>query len=229
MMLQYQSRRHRRLMDESEQALIDASQSESQHESRISGQILTDNKIHRIWEARHARMLLPVAEHRKTTHQIIQLRILSTTLVHGRAFIEYIRDHEIRGDERERFFACHYSLTDYRNAVLAAHRHYMLSVSSKLSTDHLIDLMYDPTSQRLLQQYSKLYRQYFELTSVMATSDDPFTTRAVAPLAQSAKDQLRRLRRKLETEPPDRRCNELERQASLAHSGRYPAVNYLVV
>jgi hypothetical protein len=228
-MLQYQSRRHRRLMDESEQALVDASQSESSHESRISGQILADIKIHSLWEARHARMLLPVAEHRKKAQQIIQLRMLSTTLLHGRAFIEYIRDHEIRGDERERLFACHYSLTDYQNAVLAAHRHYMLSVSSKLSTDHLIDLMYDPTSHRLLQQYEKLYRQYFELASVMATSDDAFTTRAVAPLAQSAKNQLRRLRRKLETEPADSRCNELERQAALAQSGRHPALNYLLV
>jgi type IV secretory pathway VirB4 component len=228
-MLQYHSRRHRRLMDESEQALVDASQSESQHESRISSQILADNKIHGIWEARHARMLLPVAEHRKTTHQIIQLRMMSTTLVHGRALIEYIRDHEIRGDERERFFACYYRLTDYQNAVLAAHRDYMLSVSSKVSTDHLIDLMYDPTSHRLLQQYSKLYKQYFELTSAMATSDDAFCNRALAPLAESAKSQVHRLRRKLQTEPPDSRCNELERQASLAQSGRYPVLNYLVV
>jgi hypothetical protein len=102
-------------------------------------------------------------------------------------------------------------------------------VSSKVSTDHLIDLMYDPTSYRLLQQYSKLYRQYFELTSAMATSDDPFCTRALAPLAESAKSQLQRLRRKLETEPPDSRCNELERQASLAQSGRHPVLNYLVV
>ncbi|MCI0516721.1 MAG: hypothetical protein L0Y45_02705 [Woeseiaceae bacterium] len=228
-MLQYQSRRHRRLMDESEQALVDASQSESSHESRISSQILTDSKIHGIWESRHARMLLPVAEHRKTTHQIIQLRILSTTLVHGRAFIEYIRDHEIRGDERERLFACHFSLMDYRNAILAAHRQYMLSVSSKVSTDHLIDLMYDPSSHRLLQQYGRLYRQYFELTSVMATSDDPFTRCAVAPLAQSARNQLRRLLHKLRTEPPDSRCSELERQATLAQSGRYPVLNYLLV
>jgi hypothetical protein len=216
-------------MDESEQALVDASQSKSQQESRISAQILTDSKVHGIWEARHARMLLPVAEHRKTAHQIIQLRILSTTLVHRRAFIEYIREHQIRGDERERFFACYYRLTDYQNAVLAAHRDYMLSVSSKLSTDHLIDLMYDPTSHHLLQQYSRLYRQYFELTSVMATSDDPLITRAVAPLAQSAKNQLHRLRHKLQTEPPDRRCSELERQATLAQSGRYPVLNYLLV
>ena len=50
-------------MDESEQALVDASQSNSQYESRISGQILTDNKIHGIWETRHARMLGYRQEH----------------------------------------------------------------------------------------------------------------------------------------------------------------------
>ncbi len=228
-MLQYHSRRHRRLMDESEQALIDASQSGPEQDLRISSHVLADSKVHGLWEASHARMLVPVAEHRKTSHQIIQLRLMSTTLIHGRALIEYIRDHEIRGDERARFFASYYRLTDYRNAVLAAHRQYMLSVSSTVSADHLINLMYDPTSRRLLDQYSKVYRQYFELTSGMATSDDTFTRMAIAPLAQSAKNQLRRLRHRLETEPPDSRCSELERQACLAQSGRFPVLNYLVV
>ena len=146
-MLQYHSRRHRRLMDESEQALLDASRSGSEQDARVSSQVIADSKLHGVWEARHARILLPVAEQRKTAQQIVQLRMLSTTLMHGRALIEYIRDKEIRGDERERFFACHYKLTDYRNAVLAAHRHYLLSVSSHVSTEHLIDLMFDPTSR----------------------------------------------------------------------------------
>lgn len=228
-MLQYHSRRHRRLMDESEQALLDASRSGSEQDARVSSQVIADSKLHGVWEARHARILLPVAEQRKTAQQIVQLRMLSTTLMHGRALIEYIRDKEIRGDERERFFACHYKLTDYRNAVLAAHRHYLLSVSSHVSTEHLIDLMFDPTSRRLLNQYARLYRQYFELTSFMATSDDPLTRLAISPLAQSAKNQLGRLRQKLQSEPPDYRCNELERQTLLAQSGRYTALNYRVL
>jgi hypothetical protein len=216
-------------MDESEQALIDASQSDADQTSRISNLILADGKIHGIWESRHARMLLPVAEHRKTTHQIVQLRIMSTSLIHGRALIECVRNNEIRGSEREHFFSCYYGLMDYQNAVLSAHRHYMLSVSSQVSADHLIDLMFDPVSHKLLYEYAKIYRQYFDLTSFIATTQDDLASRALAPLAASARNQLRRLRQKLETEPPHERCNELERQACLAKSGRFPVLNYLLV
>jgi hypothetical protein len=65
--------------------------------------------------------------------------------------------------------------------------------------------------------------------TIIATGDDTFAKMPIAPLAQSAKSQLRRLRDKLETEQPHSRCSDVERQARLAQSGRFPDVNYLVV
>ncbi len=228
-MSQYLTRRHQCLMDESEQALLDARESHSERFSRISSQILNDSKVHSLWESRHAKLLLPVAEQRKQQHQIVNLRLVATRLVHGRAMIEYIRDNEIRGRDRERLFTSYFPLMDCQSAILAAHRDYMLSLSSTLSTNHIINLMYDPVSHRLMQAYSAVYRQYFKLSSFIATSDDELCARALTPLVDSARTQLGALKRKLMTEPPHTRCAEFEKQASIARSGRYPVLDYMPV
>ncbi len=227
-MSRFLQRRHRRLMDESEQGLQQASESSSERAARISSQILADSKLHSLWESRHAKLLLPVAEHHKTAHQIVDLRLASLYLIHGRAFIEHIRNSEIRGEERKHFFARYYGVMDYQNAVLAAHRHYMLSVSSMVSTSHLIDLMFDPVSHRLLNQYKDVYQQYFELCDCAAGSEDTHCAKALLPIISSTKKQLKVLRHRLVKDPPDTRCSEIERQACLAQSGRYPILNYMV-
>lgn len=227
-MSRYSTRRHRHLMDESEQGLLDAHQSDSERKSGISGQILSDTKLHLLWESRHAKLMLPVAEHRKTTHQIINLRLASMQMIHGRALIEYVRDHEIRGEERRRFFAQYFGLMDYQNAVLAAHRHYLLSMSSMVSTNHLIDLMFDPVSHALLARYHDVYRKYFELSAYAASAHDDVCARALWPFIQREKIELNRIRKRLVTTAPDMHCRELDRQACLARSGRYPVLNYLL-
>ena len=57
-------------MDESEQALSDAVDGGSQRESRIARHILGDSKSHRLWESRHANLVLPVAEQNRRAPQI---------------------------------------------------------------------------------------------------------------------------------------------------------------
>jgi len=226
-MSRYLARRHRHLMDESEHALQMACESPSEQNSRISRHILNDDKVHSHWESQHAKILVPVAEHRRTSKQIVELRLMATRLVHGQAFVEYIRNHEIRGKQRERFLSRYYGPMDYRNAILSAHRCYVLSASSMVSANHLIDVMYDPVSHRLLRQYGDVYRQYFELSSFSTNSDDEICAKALTPLIESARQQLRTIRHKLVTISPHKRCSEFEKQACLARSRRCPALNYL--
>ncbi len=227
-MSRFSTQRHRRLMDESEQGLLQASQSTSEQEARISGRILADSNLHRLWESRHAKLLLPVAEHRKTTQQIVSLRMASIRLIHGRALVEYIRDHEIRGEERQRVFAQFYGLMDYQNAVLAVHRRYMLSMSSMVSTWHLIDLMFDPVSHEMLDRYREAYLKYFELNCYAISAEDRTCARAIRPFIELQQVRLNRIHKALLTAVPDKRCRELEKQACLASSGRYPVLNYLL-
>lgn len=227
-MFRYQSRRHRYLMDESEQALNDAATEGRPREKRIARHVLGDPKLLGIWESRHADMMLPVAEHRGRASQIFNLRDVEVKLLHRRALIRSIRNLGINGAARDRLFSTFYGPRDTSDAILAEHRQYSLAVSSRVSTDHLIDVMDDPVSVRLLGEYTALYDEYFELyckavlcrdESIVAMYRDQ-----MLPLRRSALQMIRRIH----SERPQRSGSTLERQVLLARSGRYPIRDYMV-
>ena len=228
-MLRYQSRRHQRLMDESEQALLDATDAKSRRESRIAEYILSDPNMHRLWEARHAELVRPVAEQRKRAPQVFALRDIEVRLIHKRALINHVRQHRLRGPERDLMISTFYGPKEIRDAILIEHRQYMLAVSSHLSTYHLINVMYDPPGHRLLRQYETLYTDYFDLYGYVVRSQDAAWADAAKPLMTDAREQLARVRQHINSEPPDNRHADFDRQALLARSGRYPILDYMVV
>lgn len=215
-------------MNESEHALHCAAESDSEKDARIAKQVISDNKMYRLWESRHAESVVPVAEKSNSIDQIVELRLLETKLVHRRALIEHIRDNKIRGAERERLFALFYGPKDFQNAILAEHRQYTLAMSSRVSADHLISLMQDPISSQLLKQYEMVFRRYFALGCYMLKSKNEIYGDAIRPIYKETAEQLRRTVQRLKTEKPLRRIPEIERQAMLAQTGRYPIRNYMV-
>jgi hypothetical protein len=227
-MLRYLSRRHKTLMDESEQALFSAAQQDSGTDARIAKQIIGDSKTHGLWEARHAELVRPVAEQTGRTSQVFALRDVEVRLVHRRALIDHLREHRILGKERERLFEVFYGPREFQDAVLAEHRQYMLAVSSRVSTDHLIDVMSDPVSKKLLGEYEALYARYFDLYCYVVGSEDRVCAEATKHLMIDARQQAERLRRRINTVRPDGRAADFERQAVLARSGRYPVLDYMV-
>lgn len=226
-MLRYLSRRHKTLMEESEQALHEAAQRESGTDARIAKQIIGDPKTHGLWEALHAELVRPVAEQKDRTPQVIALREVEVRLVHRRALIDHIREHELGGQARQRLFQVFYGPREFQDAVLAEHRQYMLAVSSRVSTDHLIDVMSDPVSKKLLLEYEALYSRYFELYCYVMGSQDPDCADAMKEAMTMARQQADRLRRRINTARPDGRAADFERQAILARSGRYPILDYM--
>jgi len=227
-MLRYLSRRHKALMDESEQALYSAAQQDSGTDARIAKQIIGDSKTHGLWESLHAELVRPVAEQTGRTPQVFALRDVEVRLVHRRALIDHVREHQLRGKERERLFQVFYGPREFQDAVLAEHRQYTLAVSSRVSTDHLIDLMSDPVSKKLLVEYESLYARYFDLYCYVAGSEDRLCAEAAIHLMTNARQQTERLRRHINTVRPDSRAADFERQAALAKSGRYPVLDYMV-
>jgi hypothetical protein len=215
-------------MDESEQALFSAAQRNSGIDARIAKQIIGDSKTHGLWEALHAELVRPVAEQAGRTSQVFALRDVEVRLVHRRALIEHVREHQLRGRERERLFQVFYGPREIQDAVLAEHRQYMLAVSSRVSTDHLIDVMSDPVSKKLLAEYEDRYTRYFELYCYVAGSEDRAGAEATKHLMTNARRQTERLRRHINTVRPDGRAADFERQAVLARSGRYPILDYMV-
>ena len=227
-MLRYQSRRHRYLMDESGQALSDAAESGRDRDGRIARQILGDAKIHRLWESRHADLVLPVAERSRRAPQIFALRDLEVRLLHRRALIRHIRKNQVVGEERDRLFSIFYGPMDTNNAILTEHRQYTLSVSSRVSTDHLIDVMYDPVSTRLLAQYEAIYSKYFELYCFFASCEDPAMEDAVKAEMLVLRRIAMHMIKRIHSERPESGHSNFDRQALLARSGRYPILEYMV-
>jgi len=228
-MLRYQSRRHRYLMDESEQALSDAADGSGQRESRIAQHILGDSKYHRLWESRHADLVLPVAEQNRRAPQIFALRDIEVRLVHRRALIKHIRKHSIVGDMRGRLLTAFHGPMDTTNAILAEHREYTLAVSSRVSTDRLINVMHDPVSVRLLTEYQSLYAKYFELYCFVVSCDDSIMAEATKMEMLSMKRRAVQMIKRIHSESPDSGHSSFDRQALLARSGRYPVLDYMPV
>ncbi len=215
-------------MDESEQALSDAAKSASPLESRIARQVLNDSKIHRLWESRHADLVRPVAEQSKRVPQVLALRNIETGLLHRRALVDYLRKNQIVGTQRDKVFRVFYGPKDPTDAILTEHRQYVLAVSSRISADHLIDVMHDPISKRLLGLYQSIYSEYFELFCFMVMTEDTAMAEAIKPTMQDARKRANSVRQQLNSIKPDKRYSGFDRQALLAKSGRYPILNYMV-
>jgi hypothetical protein len=216
-------------MDESEQALSDAADGGGQREGRIAKHILNDSKSHRLWESRHADLVLPVAEQNKRAPQIFALRDIKVRLEHRRALITHIRKHNIVGEQRDRLLSVFHGPMDITNAILAEHREYTIAVSSRVSTDRLIDVMHDPVSVRLLTQYRALYAMYFELYCDVVTCEDSVMADATKVEMLDMKRRAVQLIKRIHSEKPDNGYSSFDRQALLARSGRYPVLDYMVV
>jgi hypothetical protein len=216
-------------MTESEYALQDASESPVPRESRIASTVLSDNKKYREWELRHANLLLPVAEQSARKYQVLALRHADIALIHRRALFQYLQTHEVRGELREKLFRLFHTTLDFNEAILAEHRQYMLAFSSGISTNHIIDIMRDDTSTRLVEQYETTFGRYFEMKCFVATARDSDTIKIVRSSIRDVQGHLLRLRRRMETELPTERTRNFDRQELLARSGRYKIQNYLEV
>ena len=227
-MFRYQSKRHRLLMDESEQALADAACSRRPRISRIARDVVSDNQVYRVWESRHAELIGPVAEQRRRTNQVFSLRDLEVRLLHRRALIRSIRRLGLVGKDRDRLLAAFYGPRDTQDAILAEHRQYKLAVSSRVSADHLINLMQDSVSIALLKEYQAIYSDYFEHYCLVISSGDPLIADALMPEMAFKRKRVLAMIKRLHTKKPLSGPASLNQQAALSRSGRYPIRDYLI-
>lgn len=216
-------------MNASEFALQDATKSALPREARIATTILDDDKKYKEWELRHAALLLPVAEHRQKKYQILELRSAEMQLVHRRALFTYLQTHTVSDKKRKELFRLYHTTLDFQDALLTEHRHYMVAVSSHISTDHIIDVMDDFTSTSLLEQYEKTFARYFEMKCYIACAHDSHTVALVRNSLRDLQAQLLRIRRRVLTSPPEPRKGSFEKHELLSRTGSYEVQNYLFV
>jgi len=101
-------------------------------------------------------------------------------------------------------------------------------VSSHVSTDHLIDVMKDVNSRRLLEMYEASYARYFEMRCFLATATNSTCADLIRLAMRDSAKALRRTQARIKFDKPITRGGSFEREEALARSGRYPVLNYMV-
>jgi hypothetical protein len=225
-MPRYRSRLHRCLMDESAEALTHAARAAGPHDARIAARVLSEPRLTSAWEARHAGLLLPVAEHRARIRQIRALRTVAVRLVHRQALIAHIRRHRLAGAARDRLLAAFHGPLEPRDAALAEHRRYLLAVASRIATDHLAHVIQDSPGAELLGQYEGAYAEYFDLYCFVAGCESEALVEAARPAMIDLEQRAQRLRQRLHAVRPPADGTDFERAVMLSRSGRFRALDY---
>ncbi len=194
-MLAYQTRLHRKLMEESERGLFAAIGAGQNRWSRVAEEVAYDCQKFSAWESRHARALIPIAESQRQVHTVVSLRQFEVSLVHRRALVETLREHSMVGPARERLFAAFYGPRDYRNSVLSEHFQYQLAVASTLGAARLNDFCHDPAAGYLLEKYEVAYRRYFWAYCRWQLNEDPLLADILRLSMENAKANADRLKR----------------------------------
>jgi hypothetical protein len=221
-------RRLKSLMFESEVALRLASERVGDHKSRVAGRILSDSKSYQLWNSRHAGLLRPMAQCSKRCGQIIALRELQVRLLHRCALSRYVREHGDAPDNNRALLTFLFGTRDPQRALCTERREQMLAVSSQICADHLMALMRDPVSVKLVEEYGTIYSTYFELYCLFASCSDEAERGVHLALMLDAREQVRQTIRRIRAVRPNNLLPGFDRLALLEKGNRYEIRNYMV-
>jgi hypothetical protein len=153
---------HDRLMQASRDCLKRASRSE-QPDAEIVAMRLTENpRAYQSWEDEHAALMRRVAAERLPAAQRESMLLAAFSLIHRKALFEYLREHGVRGSQRESLIRHFFPQRDVEDSVRAEHAQYLRSAASYLCVGYLgRDLMFDALFAQPLAEYEELYEAYF--------------------------------------------------------------------
>ena len=149
------------LIKESEQALWYAVNDANRQRAAAAVQVTSDFRLLELWRGGHRALLRPVAEAAGRFGQPVELRAASVALIERCALVDYLREYGIDPAARDLLLSKLRGVAASRNSLLAEHRSYVLSLSSTLCFDRLLDSLGDLTGPRLLQQYRYEYLGLF--------------------------------------------------------------------
>jgi len=176
---------------------VTVAQSSKAFKARSRRALLDNDLRYATWMSAHDRRMTVVAGGRLRERQIVSPRLVATEQVHRQALVRYLRDNEIRGEQRNLVLREFYGPLDSRNAVLAAHREYTQAVSSHVCTTDLLELCNDREGARLLHQYEYAYGLYFSMHCDRARARNASRPYLLGALLPEVKAGARGLREKL--------------------------------
>jgi hypothetical protein len=155
---------HARLMRISTDCIEFASRSDDAKESLIARRILATPGTWHSWELEHSGLMRQLSEFSALRNQATALRHTALRLIHGKALFEYLRKHNVRGEERAQILSHFYPTRLYEHAVIAEHTLYLRKACSLMCANRVgTEVVLDGTFLDPMLQYETLYAEYFDL------------------------------------------------------------------
>jgi hypothetical protein len=181
---------HNRLMEASAEYLTQAQHSAIPSEQTVANRILESVKDFRRWESEHAALMRPISGEHASAAQKAALLSSALALIHRKALFEYLRERQVRGEDREKLIAYFFGGADYTRAVVREHGAYLRSAASYLCTSRVgSEVMFDAVFDAPLLEYETLYQSYFH-TYCDAALESTSRPAHTAPLLRLLKQQV---------------------------------------
>jgi hypothetical protein len=202
----------KQLMDESESHIEFSAQRGPRGDKQIAQQLLASPVEYRNWEAAHSQMMASVARPHRSALQASTLLTTAFTLVHRRAFFEYLRGQNITGTRRRELVQHFHARQSYTQAVVTEHTNYLHSSASLMCAERLGETIvphqaFGDSFRRYEQVYTEYFRSYCH-NYLAPTAIDNEISASVRPLVPQLKRDVLALRAKLlalPASPPARR------------------------
>jgi hypothetical protein len=182
-------------MLESEQAITEHAHTGPLVTQRVCSQLLNEPTRYVRWHVRHEQRMGAIADARLRQRQILALRAFALEQIHGSALVRYLRDCHVVGEDRDRTLHQFFGVADSRDAVLRAHRDYILAASSQVCAADLLELANDDYGVELLVNYEQAYGQFFTMfceSERRRQKGEPYLLATLLPEVRTAASNLRR-------------------------------------
>jgi hypothetical protein len=208
---------HARLMHVSGERVQAALRGEDAKEHELAQRILSTPATWNSWELDHSSLMRQIADFSALRNQASALRHMALRLIHGKALFEYLKKHNVRGDERRHIITHFYPTRMFEEALVAEHAIYLRKACSLMCAQHVgADLIFDDTFIDPMQHYEQLYTQYFDLycsTLPSRRQDVVGSQRSLLPLLKHQLNEWRWI-----ILNPKRGLPQLQRESELRRS-----------
>ena len=200
------------LMEESAARIEFAAQKGTLVEQQVASRLLDSPLEYRNWESGHALLMANVARPHRSALQATTLLTTAFTLVHRRAFFDYLRAHSVRGRRRRELVQHFHARKSYTQAIVAEHNTYLHGTASLMCVEQLGDTIlphqaFGEPFRRYELAYAEYFRNYCHNYLAPSAKDNDISA-SVRPLLPQLKRDVIAMRAKLlamPAAPPIRR------------------------
>jgi hypothetical protein len=146
-----------RMMECSEEQLSEAVRYGENHQKQVASRVLESAYTFRHWESAHSQLLKDIASAGTTKQQIQGVKRMALSMIHRKAPFEYLREKQVVGSARHRFFQKMYGHHDFATSVVNEHRNYLVSGASYICVERFCS----EASMKDIVDYERRYNSYW--------------------------------------------------------------------